>query len=477
MRPVLRKGCGAYIRKKREELGISCQTLASRIGLTKGFISLLETGKCGIDEVNAIRLADVLGIDVSEIIECTDSVMHVDPAWLRFLSDAYDLTEDDKRVLQEIVKNTGMPLTISGETNGEYKGRWRRFYNEVKKFLSEPKNRFFADLDVQYILSRLGVPDATDLNDVREAFLSKVNAICGSAERCVTMDDWKAQVCHKVGIKIIDVAKVEHRDYSRINYERIGLSKIMVESSNKIYGLSCKLYPAGSGYAFICDTSGEKGLRLDYPFWHEAARILVDPELQSGKSVTYIADGVQRLPIESLLGRMAVWLAYHFPIAESILHKMVDRHDLAIPDIHRVNVEVFKGATLRMTAMALAEACDRPLVYIDAQMRLKEAECCAAKIGITDKTKMEKHPDAKLRIGFGFKNCVADSYGVELRYNMQIGEKSPILVAFRNKTDFSGEESLSDWASRYNLVGYCTTTASYSYRTNNVRAFMMFKTD
>lgn len=476
MKTILRNGCGANIRRKRKELGISCQNLASRIGLSKGFISLLENGKCGIDEVNAVRLADVLGIDVSEIIECADRVIHVDPEWLRFLDDAYDLTEDDRRVLQEIVKNTGMPLTISGETNGEYKGRWRRFYNEVKKFLSEPKNRFFTDLDVQYILSRLGVPDATDLNDVREAFLSNVDAICGNAERCCTMDDWKSQVCHKVGIKIIDVAKVEHRDYSCINYERIGLSRIMVESSDKIYGASCKLYPEGSGYVFICDTSGEKGLRLDYPFWHEAARILVDPELQSGKSVTYIADGVQRSPIESLLGRMAVWLAYHFPEAESVLHQMVDGHDLAISNMQRANATVFKGATLRMTAMALAEACDRPLVYIDAQMRLKESECCAAKIAITDKAKMEKHPDAKLRIGFGFKNCVADSYGIELRYNMQIGEKSPILEAFRSKTDLSGEESLADWASRYNLLGFCTTTASYSSRTNNVRAFMMFET-
>lgn len=467
---------GMYIRKKRQELGLSCQGLADRIGVSKGFISLLENGKSGIDADNAARLADVLGFDVSAILEDTSKIVDTDPAWLRFLMTEYNLTKDDRQVLQMIVRNTGMPLTISGETPGEYRARWRRFYNEVQKFLSEPTNRFFADQEVRYVLSRLGVaPETDDLDEVRKAFVAIVEAECGKGDGFATMEEWKSHVCRKLGIKIIDVSKKEYRKYSRVNTERIELCQIMVASSDKIYGASCKLLPSGSGYAFVGDSRGSKGFRCDYPFWHEAVRMLVDPELRSGRSISYAADGVQRPPIEELFGRMSVWFAYNFNVAKSILAQMASGDGLSLSHIQKVNQEVFLGATLRMTSMAIVEANPKPMVYIDAQMRLKEAECCVAKISVADQKKMEKHPDAKLRIGFVFKNCAAEKYGVGLRYNMQIGEESPIYVSYCNKKDSIGEESMLDWASRYNLMGFCKTTACYSARENNVRAFMLFE--
>ena len=184
---------GMYIRKKRQELGLSCQGLADRIGVSKGFISLLENGKSGIDADNAARLADVLGFDVSAILEDTSKIVDTDPAWLRFLMTEYNLTKDDRQVLQMIVRNTGRPLTISGETPGEYRARWRRFYNEVQKFLSEPTNRFFADQEVRYVLSRLGVaPETDDLDEVRKAFVAIVEAECGKGDGFATMEEWKS---------------------------------------------------------------------------------------------------------------------------------------------------------------------------------------------------------------------------------------------------------------------------------------------
>lgn len=469
-----RNELGAFLKEKRRGAGFSCQSLADFIGVSKGFISQVENGKSGMDEHTAIRIAAALGVETVDILESPLDAVEPDPAWLRFLMSEYKISEHDKKVLMDVVRDSGMPSVIRGETGREFKGRWRQFYLGVQKFLSEPNNRFFANPEVQYILSRLDIPEARTLFEVQKAFNSLVDTVCGKSIDCSTMEEWKSYVCRNANIKIIDLSENEHSEYSRVNTERIELAKIMVASSPKIYGAICKLSPSGSGYVFVADSRGDKGLRGDYPFWHEVARMFVDPELRTGKSISYVPDGVQRPPGEALIGRMAIWLAYHFPEARLALRHIVDRKELSISNIQRVNNEAFKGATLRMTAMAVAEACDRPLVYVDAQMRLKEAECCFAKISVSDLKKMERHPDAKLRIGFVFKNCAAEEYGVGLRYNMQIGEKSPIYGSFCNKKDSIGDETMFDWAARYNLVGFCKTVASYSARKNNVRAFMLF---
>lgn len=465
---------GAFLKEKRVEAGFSCQSLANVIGVSKGFISQVENGKSGMDERTAIRIATVLNIDAVDIVESLSIAEESDPAWLRFLMSEYEISEHDKKILKDVVRDTGMPLVIRGETEREFRGRWRQFYMGVQKFLSEPDNRFFANPEVQYILSRLNIPEARTLFEVRQAFISLVDSVCGNPIGCSTMEEWKSHVCRSVNIKIIDMAEEEHREYSRVNTERIELAKIMVASSPKIYGAICKLAPNGSGYVFVGDSRGDKGLRGYYPFWHEVGRMLVDPELRTGKSISYIPDGVQRSPIEELFGRMSIWFAYHFSAAKSVLARMASGNGLSLSQIQKVNKEIFLGATSRMTSMAIVEANPKPMVYVDAQMRLKEAECRLAKISVSDQKKMEKHPDAKLRIGFVFKNCAAEEYGIGLRYNMQIGKASPIYESFCNKKDSIGEESMLEWATRYNLVGFCNTVASYSARKNNVRAFMMF---
>ena len=466
---------GAFLKEKRLGAGFSCQSLANVIGVSKGFISQVENGKSGMDESTAIRVATVLGIDAFDIVESHSKEVEPDPAWLRFLMSEYEISERDKKVLMDIVRDSRVPLVIRGETKREFRGRWRQFYMGVQKFLSDPNNRFFVDPEVQYILSRLNISGTRTLFEVKQAFISLVDSVCGKSIDCSTMGEWKSHVCRSINIKIIDIAEEEYREYSRVNTERIELAKIMVMSSPKIYGATCKLSPNGSGYVFVGDSRGDKGLRGDYPFWHEVVRMLVDPELQTGKSISYIPDGVQRPPGEALLSRMAIWLAYHFPIGEVILEKIVASQRFSHKELQRVNNNVFHGATLRMTSMAISEASSKPLVYIDAQMRLKEAECHVEKINVADQRNMEKHADARLRIGFVFKNCAAERYGVGLRYNMRIGENSPILRAFQEKKECVGDESLYEWDDRYGLCGFCKTIAVYSARKNNVRALMAFE--
>ena len=105
---------------------------------------------------------------------------------------------------------------------------------------------------------------------------------------------------------------------------------------------------------------------------------------------------------------------------------------------------------------------------------LKEAECRCAKIRIGDLKAMAAHSNAKLRVGFVFKNCAAEKDGVGVRYNMQVAHTSPIYQAYVSKMEQDGEESFSNWEERYGLMGSCVTKASYSAVGGNVRAFMIF---
>ena len=65
-------------------------------------------------------------------------------------------------------------------------------------------------------------------------------------------------------------------------------------------------------YHFIQDLSGEKSYRASFPFWHEAARVLIDPGLTLGKGAEYIPDGETMPPIERLIERIAVRIAFAF---------------------------------------------------------------------------------------------------------------------------------------------------------------------
>lgn len=472
----MKKGVGLKIKEKRIAQCLTMEALASLVGVTKGYISQLESGKVGISNDTAYRIADVLHLEVSEIAEVSNLV-DVGPEWLRFLKSRYDLTMGDERVLQEIARDSRMPLRIPGESEHGYRERWDSFYKGVMKYLSQPKDRFFADPEVRYVLAKLSIPDAESMKDVRDAFMARVQSFCGTGDGCESIARWRMEVERRLNIKCIDISNPENKDYSMPNQRRIEFGKIMVGSSPRIYGAIYRLTPLDSGYVFIGDSGGHKGLRGDYPFWHEVARSIVDGELNVGRVASYVADGRERAPIEGLFSRMAIWLAYSFVDGRDYLSRVASGDSVDFDEIRQANQKIFRGATLRMTSMAVAEAFYCPVAYVDAQMRLKEAQFRNAGIAVDDLRSMASHKDAKLRLGYVFKNVAAEDYGVGLRYNMQAGEKSPISRAYATRENVVGEEALHDWPPRYGLVGFCKTSASYSMKKKNVRAFMCFQTE
>ena len=469
----MKRRVGVRIREMRKAQNLTIEALSSLVGVTKGYVSQLENGRVGISKDTAFRIADALHMQVSEIVD-VPNVVDVRPEWLRFLKTRYDLTAADERILQEIARDSRMPLRIPGETERGYRDRWNAFYTGVMKYLSQPEDRFFADPEVRYVLAKLSIPDAAMMKDIRDAFIARVEALCGNGDGCGNIVKWRMEVERRLNIKCIDISNPEYRDYSEPNQRRIELGKIMVGSSPRIYGAIYRLTPLDSGYVFIGDSGGHKGLRGDYPFWHEAAKVIVDSEVQTKCVACYVADGMVLMPIESLLSRLSIWLAYSFKDGRDYLSRLKSCDTIDFDDIRKANQTIFKGTTLRMTAMAVAESFDYPTVYVDAQMRLKEVQFRNAGIAVDDLRSMASHKDAKLRLGYVFKNVAAEDYGIGLRYNMQAGDKSPILQAYNAKGSVRGEESLHDWPLRYGLEGFCRTSAAYSLKEKNVRAFMCF---
>lgn len=68
------KQIGLQIRKIREEKKLSLEELGKRIGITKGYMSKLETGQKPINLKNLHLIANALGVDVTELFPNKESV-------------------------------------------------------------------------------------------------------------------------------------------------------------------------------------------------------------------------------------------------------------------------------------------------------------------------------------------------------------------------------------------------------------------
>ena len=60
---------GINLRMMRERIGITQENMALRSGLTQGYINFLENGKRGYSERSLEKIANALGIRMSELFE------------------------------------------------------------------------------------------------------------------------------------------------------------------------------------------------------------------------------------------------------------------------------------------------------------------------------------------------------------------------------------------------------------------------
>lgn len=60
---------GNLLKEAREQKGISQQTLADKIGITRNCIGNWETGRRSIDIIQLYKICDCLGLEVDELIK------------------------------------------------------------------------------------------------------------------------------------------------------------------------------------------------------------------------------------------------------------------------------------------------------------------------------------------------------------------------------------------------------------------------
>jgi transcriptional regulator with XRE-family HTH domain len=66
--PNISKAFGMVVRRQRERLGLSQETLADRAGIHRTYVSSIELGKVRIGLDVAKKVADGLGISLKELI-------------------------------------------------------------------------------------------------------------------------------------------------------------------------------------------------------------------------------------------------------------------------------------------------------------------------------------------------------------------------------------------------------------------------
>ena len=69
LKEINRKAMGARIRARREQIGLSREKLAAKLGVTGKFIADVEYGEKGISLTNIYKLKQILGVSADFLLE------------------------------------------------------------------------------------------------------------------------------------------------------------------------------------------------------------------------------------------------------------------------------------------------------------------------------------------------------------------------------------------------------------------------
>jgi len=448
---------GRLISKARTDKGISAAELARRVGVTRGFISLLEKDATHISLEKIGKVAEELGVSKADLGFKEDEIPEQSPEWLMYLSDKFDLSDDDRRELMKITSRVGIPDTLPDETRKEFRARWEGFYQTVSIFLPNASTKMLRHPEVRPFIKCIdAVMDETATwDDVIAAFDKLIcEKVYDNGAVPSSGNDWLDIVCEK--IKLYRKSDCFQRDNDLFSRPDVMAMKSFVQSSKRIYGAVIKDV-AGSSYRYI-ENEGEKLFdRGDFPIWHEAVRAMVDPGLSVKTGAYYYPDGEDRPPLEFVICRLASRLAC-WPFRDKWLEMQSNVTPVSVQEFIK---SVYPGLPWRVAYVGLLDFCKEPYVYVDCYKRLKRKELKEKKIAIEDVAAMAKDSDAKLRIGFVFRNLAAEKTSFELRHNLRIPVISTISKAIDSQPDviIEGDDDLTQWDVGYDLKGRAKVSA------------------
>jgi transcriptional regulator with XRE-family HTH domain len=132
------KTVGERIRTRRTELGWTQEQLAQRAGLSKGFISDVESGKRHIGADSLLALATVLGVSMDHLMKGGPSRSEFGavkiPGSLSAFASSAQLGYAQTLMLLDLRKQI-LAHRSSSQSDDLEQFDWPRFYHSVKEFL------------------------------------------------------------------------------------------------------------------------------------------------------------------------------------------------------------------------------------------------------------------------------------------------------------------------------------------------------
>lgn len=462
----MRLNSGNLIRQTRQALRLTLEESARRAGLSKGFLSQVETGKAGLGLDAAKRLAGVLGLSLEELSAAYGSQAAGSeflPAWLARLASRYDLPPEAQDALLKVAEESVAYRSVAGGAAAVKMSedvRWDKFYHSVKAFLPKPmSDRLLNDAKVKAVAKGLGVKVEMffSLDDIFVAFDRHVQKLIASIGRNFEdVSGLRSGLLASLGVEVMRIDRDTDLDALKAQLARFGLLRAIGElaffmEDESLLGGTYPVAVDNAPYRFVCliDRHTEhKRNRSDFTLWHELAHVLCDPEI--GRGSVAVVDETENCcdkpPVEWLMDWLAARLAFYptlfRPLAEWA--HAVGKGRLSLSGVESVRLRFNPEASRQMTAKALVDEWPEPMVYLEAEARHKKGD-----VG-----------EKSLRVSHLHANAAAKAKGIRIGANMRIPERSVIYACYQSMKDprASGredeleapmretDENLGDWS-------------------------------
>jgi len=134
---------GERIRKKRQDLGWTQEVLCGKVGLSKSFLSELESGKRNVSAENLYNIAQVFGVSLDYLMAGKASKESRDPNFqVPIPNSLARFAEKEQLSFRKTLTLLNMYRQIVANRMGRTKDLgekfdWKKFYNGVKEFMDK----------------------------------------------------------------------------------------------------------------------------------------------------------------------------------------------------------------------------------------------------------------------------------------------------------------------------------------------------
>lgn len=457
---------GSVIRKARQEMKFSMETVAKKLGVTRAYINIIEKDKCGVSLENIGKLAEILHLNIGNLIELQDKRQgETTPEWLKYIANKYSPSEYVIGTMKKLIVSSGLEWETKGARFDEkwaMREKWEAFYGLVKKMLDDFNLKVFSDDRVRASLRKLGLTEECGWQAIKDAVEKEIFGLAILPDE-EDYKRWRSNVASSLYIKELKLNGSTMNDLM-LKALSSGAAKdtiagmTIIASSGNLYSA---VYKAGeyesacTKYCYIEDAEGKKARMKDFPFWHEVARVVLDPELKFGRGMKKDEERYEFDAFEYLLSRVAAWIAL-MPIRESMHFPRVELYNKAVELEEKV-------LPFEYAMMGLLDKDPNPIIYAMCQMREK-TDC--------------PEESTCLRAAKTFRNIAASRLKADVRYNMAVSEQGIIKTAYDKRASYTSRNTrLSlEWNRRYRLDGEIKLlSAIYDETECAVHAFMDMK--